>query len=347
MASNNFSPSRKHRNSSVATTFRRGILLSNNTKQSGYTNSPVNFGRRFQNTDGVTARKLAAAFWQLRSSDAVASTKIPELLSPMQHLKRSKEDATKWDPALPTPFNHNLLLQDIQLVGDRDSIITILVEELRRAQRSVAKLKAAQKSSKKRVEQFLESIQEEKLSWKHRQRDKIRATVDDLKDKLARETRSRMRMESLNAKLAHRLAEANLSAKQFMMRYEKEKKERELTEQVCNELATQIGEDRANNNKLDEGLMSESSKICKEPKMIASFDHNKEKAAVSCSTRNCDDLHKICMKKNPHISREIKGFIEWPRGIPNKATTSSKVIPLEERIRSQKSQIQNILRSNR
>ncbi|MED6196406.1 hypothetical protein PIB30_047155 [Stylosanthes scabra] len=364
MASNTFFPTRKHRN------FRRGILLSNNNKQSGYTNSPVNLGRGFPNNDDVTARKLAAAFWQLRSSYAVASSNIPELLSPMQHLKRSKEDATKWDPAIPRPFN----LQDTELlVGDRDSIVTILVEELHQAQRSIAKLKAAHKSSKKRVEQFLENMEEEKLSWKH---------------KLARETR-RMRMESIDVKLAHKLAEANLSAKKFMLRYEKEKKERELIEQVCNELATQIG---AKN----EGLMSDSSKIYKKMileekyndddekvhlshKQIASFDHKNKnyvldkpnrpssdhnsafKTSVSCSTRNCDDLNKregggrvsgegksivvSSMKKNPHVTREIKGCVEWPRGIPKAST--SKVIPLEERIRTQKSQIQNILRSKR
>nr|XP_025692068.1 uncharacterized protein LOC112794163 [Arachis hypogaea] len=82
MASNTFSPRRKHRNSALTSALHRGIVLSNNTKHysSVYTSS-VNFGRRFPNTD-ITARKLAAALWQLRfmdvSNHAVASS-IPEL----------------------------------------------------------------------------------------------------------------------------------------------------------------------------------------------------------------------------------------------------------------------------
>ena len=189
-----------------------------------------------------------------------------QLISSMQYLKCSKEAATKRDPALVEPFNDfteihsSKLLEHRKLVGHHGSIVTALLEELLRAQRSINKLKAAQKSSKKNVEQFLQNLKEENVSWKHEQHQKIQATVDDLKDKLARERRSRERMQLLNAKLAHELAEANLCAKEFMTNYDKEKKERELMEEVCNELAMQIGENRA---KL-EVLLRDSSKICEE-----------------------------------------------------------------------------------
>ncbi|KAL5097356.1 hypothetical protein RYX36_001683 [Vicia faba] len=44
---------------------------------------------------------------------------------------------------------------------------------------------------------------------------------------------------------------------------------------------------------------------------------------------------------NPHITRGMKGCIEWPKGIK---TNSKVIIPLEERVKSQKSQLQHILK---
>lgn len=177
-----------------------------------------------------------------------------------------KEEATKGNPALNEASNEFTMIHSRKLlkyrksVGDRNSVVTVLLEELLRAQRSINKLKAAQKSSRKKVEQFLQNLEEEKVFWKHRESKKIEAMLDDLKDKLARERRSRERMEVLNTKLVHELALANQCAKQFLSNYEKEKKERELTEEVCNELAKQIGEDKA---KLEE-LKKDSMKICEE-----------------------------------------------------------------------------------
>lgn len=45
---------------------------------------------------------------------------------------------------------------------------------------------------------------------------------------------------------------------------------------------------------------------------------------------------------NPHISRGIKGCIEWPRGIPA-AKSNMKALSLDARVRSQKSQLQHML----
>nr|KYP32823.1 hypothetical protein KK1_046390 [Cajanus cajan] len=88
----------------------------------------------------------------------------------------------------------------------------------------------------------------------------MKAMLDDLKGKLERERRSRERTELLNSKLIHELAEANSLTKQFMTKYEKEKKERELMEEVCEELAMQIGEYKARLK----AILSDSKRICEE-----------------------------------------------------------------------------------
>ncbi|KAE9594677.1 hypothetical protein Lalb_Chr18g0056331 [Lupinus albus] len=172
----------------------------------------------------------------------------------------------KLDPALAeasTESNKNhskKLLEDKMLVGYHDYVVTALLNELLMAQRSINMLKSAQKSSKKKAEQLFQDLEEEKVHWKHREYKKIQAVLDNLNDKLSRETKSREGMELVNTKLVHELAEANFYAKQFMTNYEKEKNERELTEQVCNQLVMQIGEDRA---KIEE-LLNVSLKLCVE-----------------------------------------------------------------------------------
>lgn len=99
----------------------------------------------------------------------------------------------------------------------------------------------------------MQNLEEEKIRWKHREYQKIQTILDYLRDKLARERRSRERMEFVNTKLVHELAEAKTN-------YEKEKKERELTQEVCNQLSMQIGEDKATL----EGLLRVSMKLCEE-----------------------------------------------------------------------------------
>ncbi|KAG4945954.1 hypothetical protein JHK87_041961 [Glycine soja] len=190
-----------------------------------------------------------------------------ELESSMQCLKCSKEEATKWNTALNNneacnKFNmlHGMKhVEEKQIVGDCYFGVTNLLELLR-AQRSINELKATQKSSKKRVEQFLQNLEDKRVSQKCRECLKIGTMLDNIKDKLAREKRSRERMELFNTKLVHELAKTKISAKQYMTNYKKEKRERKLIEEVCNELAMQVREDTA---KL-EVLLSDSVKICKE-----------------------------------------------------------------------------------
>ena len=187
-----------------------------------------------------------------------------QLESSIPHLNGSKGVATIWNPTRNEASNEFImihsrkLLEDKKVVGNHNSVVSTLLEELLQAQRSINKLKAEQKSLKKNVEHFLQNLKVENIFLKHKEHYKIKATLDDLKGMLERERRSRERMELLNTKLLHELAEANLLAKQFMTNCEKEKKERELMEEMCEELAMQIGEDKAKFTV----VLSESMRIC-------------------------------------------------------------------------------------
>ncbi|KAL9320786.1 hypothetical protein ACSQ67_012625 [Phaseolus vulgaris] len=159
----------------------------------------------------------------------------------MQCPKCSKEEATKWNPALKnekfnkfTMINGMKHVEDKKVAGDHCFGIPNLLEFVR-AQRAINELKATQKSSKKIVKQMLQNLEDEKVFQKCRECKKIETVLDDLKDKLSRERR-------MHDKLQER------------------KEKRKTIEEVCNELAMQVREDTA---KL-EGLLSDSVRICKE-----------------------------------------------------------------------------------
>ncbi|KAJ1427196.1 hypothetical protein SESBI_09857 [Sesbania bispinosa] len=214
--------------------------------------SPVNFRPKTQ----LSARKLAAGLWHLRflevsSSFHFSNSQFQLESSSPQCLKCSKEEVTLSGPALSGASDSDvfasrkrkLVTDQRKLIGD--SVVAALLPQLLRAQTCINKLKAEHRSSKKKLQQFVHKLEEEKVLWKRREHDKVQAMVDELKDKLAKERRSRERMELLNTKLVHELAETKLYAKQAMINYEEEKKERELVVEVCKELAMQIGEDKA------------------------------------------------------------------------------------------------------
>lgn len=175
------------------------------------------------------------------------------------------EGATKWEPRCSKVFDKVYRFNShIKLLENQDnasiSIVSVLQAELIRARSRIHELEDELKSSKKKVEHLLRKVEEERISWQSRERAKILVVVDDLKNELGRERKNRHKMEIFSSKLINQVANAKLSAKQIMQNYEEEKRLRELMEEVCSELAKQIGEDEAS----VEGLKREYKKVCEE-----------------------------------------------------------------------------------
>ncbi|GKA31354.1 hypothetical protein Tco_0717659 [Tanacetum coccineum] len=89
-----------------------------------------------------------------------------------------------------------------------------------------------------------EKLNEERVPWQSHEHEKIRAIIDDVKSELNQESKNRQRMEIVNSKLVNELADAKLSAKRYIQDYKKERKARELIEEVCDELAKEISDDK-------------------------------------------------------------------------------------------------------
>ena len=175
------------------------------------------------------------------------------------------EGATKREPRCSKVFDKVYRFNShIKLLENQDnasiSIVSVLQAELIRARSRIRELEDELKSSKKKVEHLLRKVEEERISRQSREHAKILVVVDDLKNELGRERKNRHKMEILSSKLVNQVANAKLSAKQIMQNYEEEKGLRELMEEVCSELAKQIGEDEAT----VEGLNIEYKKVCEE-----------------------------------------------------------------------------------
>ncbi|KAI4388187.1 hypothetical protein MLD38_000540 [Melastoma candidum] len=184
------------------------------------------------------------------------------------------EGATKWDPD-PASFKladevnkmHSCKkLLDQQ--ANAASVISALESELEQARSRIAELETERRSSKKKLEHFLKKVTEEKAAWRRREHEKVRAFLDDIKSDLSREKKNRQRMEIVNSKLVDELAEAKLSTKRLMQEYEKERKTRALVEEVCDELAKEIGEDKAEVDALKKETTRLREEVDEERKML-------------------------------------------------------------------------------
>ncbi|XP_056173139.1 uncharacterized protein LOC115675152 [Syzygium oleosum] len=189
-----------------------------------------------------------------------------------QFTSSAMEGVTKWDPVsfrVPEDVRQihshtKLLNQQVSAV----SAISSLEAELEQARARILELETERHSSKKKLEHFLKKVSEEKAAWRRREHEKIRAFVDDIKLDLNRERKNRQRMEIVNSKLVDELAEAKLSVKRWMQDYEKEIKTRELIEEVCDELAKEIGEDKAEMEALKTESMKLREEVEEERKML-------------------------------------------------------------------------------
>ncbi|KAK6132883.1 hypothetical protein DH2020_033363 [Rehmannia glutinosa] len=182
------------------------------------------------------------------------------------------EGATKWDPdGWKTSNETNQIFGQPKPLEHRASsatVISALEAELEQARARINELETERRSSKKKIEQFLRKLSEERAAWRSREHEKVRAIIDDMKSDLSRRKKNRQRLEIVNSKLVNELSDAKLSAKRYLQEYEKERKARELIEEVCDELAKEIGEDKAEVEALKRESMKLREEVEDERKML-------------------------------------------------------------------------------
>ncbi|CAL9043281.1 unnamed protein product, partial [Musa banksii] len=183
------------------------------------------------------------------------------------------EKATKWDPGSSMTleevyrfYNHLKVVEheDVNTV----SIVSSLCTELEKAHARISELETERRSAKKKLDQFLKSLADEKASWQSREHEKVQAIIETMKADLDRERKRRQRIEIVHTKLVNELAETKLAAKQLLQDYKKGCKARELVEEVCDELTKEIGEDKAEIESLKMEALNIREQVEEEKRML-------------------------------------------------------------------------------
>lgn len=187
--------------------------------------------------------------------------------------RRALERATKWDKGYSEAsdgvsfvYSHLRMLKDQRITTS--SVLLDLQAKLVQARVRIHEFESESQLFKKKVKRFLKKLEEERVAWKRREHEKNRADIDELRNELGRERKSRQRLEVINMSLVNQLANAKLSTQQFKKEYEEEKKNRDLMEEVCNELAKQIGEDKTEVERLKRETMKVHEELEEERKML-------------------------------------------------------------------------------
>ncbi|KAL5229916.1 hypothetical protein ABZP36_028692 [Zizania latifolia] len=178
------------------------------------------------------------------------------------------EVATKWDQRCLNNFRgaDSTFCDRYPVAADAE--ISSLKAELMQAHNRIHELEAESRSAKKKLDHLVRSLAEEKASWRSKENDKVRNILDSVKEELNWERKNRQRAEIMNSKLVSELSELKSAAKRYLQNYEKERKARELMEEVCDELAKEIAEDKAEVEALKSESMKMRDEVEEEKKML-------------------------------------------------------------------------------
>ncbi|CAN4120192.1 unnamed protein product [Withania somnifera] len=155
------------------------------------------------------------------------------------------------------------------------SLFSAMKVELDRSCIQVTKLIHEQRYSSSHqgeVDVLLKQFEEEKAVWKLKEQDKIHAAITSIAKDLKVEKKLRKQTERLNKKLGKELVDTKASLSKATKELEGEKSAREILEQVCDELARGIGEDRAEVEELKRQSAKVREEVEKEREMLQLAD---------------------------------------------------------------------------
>ncbi|KAK4855831.1 hypothetical protein QYF36_011425 [Acer negundo] len=152
------------------------------------------------------------------------------------------------------------------------SLFSALKSELDRAHIQVDQLIKEQRSNHNEIEYLMKLFAEEKAAWKRKERDRIRDAITCIAEELEIEKKLRRQTERLNKKLGKELAETKASLSEATKELESEKRAKDILEQVCDELARGIGEDRAEVEEMKRQSVKVREEVDKEREMLQIAD---------------------------------------------------------------------------
>ncbi|KAA8549917.1 hypothetical protein F0562_001601 [Nyssa sinensis] len=158
------------------------------------------------------------------------------------------------------------------IVGVETRFEGSLRAELDRARIQVDQLIQEQRSNHGEIDYLLKQFAEEKAAWKRKEQDRIYNAIASIAGELNVEKKLRRQTERLNKKLGRELAGTKVTLSKAVKELESEKRAREILQQVCDELARGIGEDRAEVEELKRESVKVREEVEKERQMLQLAD---------------------------------------------------------------------------
>lgn len=199
------------------------------------------------------------------------------------------------------------------------SIISALRAEIERAHGQVNHLVRENPSSdrSKEMECLLKRFAQEKAAWKCNEQEKIEMALRPIKGDLEGERKLRRRTESLNKSLGRELAETKSALLKATKELETEKRAREIMEQICDELARGIGEDKAKVEALKRESAMVREEVEKEREMLHLADTLREERV---QMKLCEAKYQF-EEKNAAVDKlklELETFLKTKKSKGNK-----------------------------
>lgn len=216
------------------------------------------------------------------------------------------------------------------------SLFSAMKAELDRACIHVNKLIHDQKLNQREFDVLLHHFEEEKQAWKIKEKEHVRSAIASVAGDLEVEKKMKRQTERLNKKLGMELADTKAKLVSTLKELECEKRAREILEQVCDELATGIGEDRAKVEELKRESDKVREEIEKEREMLQLADALREERVqmkLSEAKYQFEEKNAVVEKLRTELESFLKNKVEEQQidgsGSPNYA----RIIELEQYLR--------------
>lgn len=192
-------------------------------------------------------------------------------------------------------------------------LLSALRVELDRVRVQVHQLIREQRSNCKEIEYLMKLFAEEKAAWKKKEREKIHAAVACIAEELEVEKKLRRQTERLNKKLGKELEDKNVALSKAIKELEREKRAKEIFEQVCDELAVGMGEDRAQVEELKRESEKVREEVEKEREMLQLADVlREERVQMKLSEAKYHFEEKNAAVEQ--LKNELEGYLRSQKG---------------------------------
>lgn len=196
------------------------------------------------------------------------------------------------------------------------SLISAIRAEVDRARVQVDQLIKDQRSNHSEIEYLMKHFAEEKAAWRRKERERIREAIACIAEELEVEKKLRRQTERLNKKLGKDLAETKACLSNAMKELESEKRAKDIMEQVCDELARGIGEDRAEFEELKRESVKVREEMEKEREMLQLADVLREERVQM----KLSEAKYHFEEKNAAVERlrnELEAYLRTKKGEEN------------------------------